>query len=79
MNHLASRSDADEQARRVRVWFGRHVIATYVADPGEAERYARAMARRFAGLRVTIDDETSRFEPLLPDRVWWDRPPLRQR
>lgn len=64
------------QRRRVRLWFGSHVIAAYVADPGEADRYAQAMARRFAGLRVTIDDQPSRFDPILPGRVWWDLPPL---
>jgi len=63
-------------AKRVRVWFGRHVIATYVAEPDQAERYARAMAQRFAGLRITIDDHASRFDPLLPLRAGWDRPPL---
>lgn len=60
------------------MWFGRHVIATYVAEPSAAERYARAMGQRFAGLRVTVDDQSSRFDPRLPERVWWDRPPLRQ-
>lgn len=68
-----------ETTKRVRVWFGRHVICTYAADPQEAERYARLMAQRFAGLRVTIDDQASRLDPMLPERVWWDRPPLRQR
>jgi hypothetical protein len=62
--------------QRVRVWFGSHVIAAYVAEPGEAERYALAMGRRFAGLRVTIDDQASRFDPLLPHRARWDRLPL---
>lgn len=61
--------------KRVRVWFGRHPIATYVAEPGEAERYAQAMAQRFAGLRVTVDDQPGRLDPILPERVWWDRPP----
>jgi hypothetical protein len=73
------RAEAKKRAQRVRVWFGRHVIATYVADPGEAERYAQAMGRRFAGLRVTIDDQPSRLDPILPNRMWWDRPPIRQR
>ncbi len=40
---------------RVRVWFGQHVIATHVAEPALAQRYAAAMARRFAGLRVTSE------------------------
>lgn len=39
--------------RRVRVWFGSHAIATYVAEPALAARYEAAMRRRFAGLRVT--------------------------
>ncbi|HEY0691923.1 MAG TPA: hypothetical protein VGD71_23120 [Kribbella sp.] len=46
--------------RRVRVWFGSHVIASYSAEPELAQRYAAAMARRFAGLKVTD-------EPLQPD------------
>lgn len=40
---------------RVRVWFGSHVIATYVAEPALAARHEAAMRRRFAGLRVTND------------------------
>ncbi|TDD28546.1 hypothetical protein E1218_06925 [Kribbella turkmenica] len=41
--------------RRVRVWFGEHVIAQYVAEAPLAARYEQAMRRRFAGLRVTND------------------------
>lgn len=41
--------------RRVRVWFGEHVIAQYIAEPALAARYEHAMRRRFAGLRVTND------------------------
>jgi hypothetical protein len=41
------------QRRRVQVWFGSHVIASYCAEPELAERYAAAMDRRFAGLTVT--------------------------
>jgi hypothetical protein len=41
--------------RRVRVWFGKCAIADYRAEPELAERYAAAMARRFASLRVTND------------------------
>jgi hypothetical protein len=44
-----------QHRRRVRVWFGAHVIAQYVADPPLAARYEQAMRRRFAGLRVTND------------------------
>ena len=39
--------------RRVRVWFGTHVIAELVAVPAAADRYAAAMDRRFGGLRIT--------------------------
>lgn len=39
--------------RRVRVWFGSHVICDYYATPELAQRYAQAMQRRFAGLRIT--------------------------
>jgi len=42
------------QRRRVRVWFGEHVIADYNAEPALAERYADAMSRRFAGLRRRV-------------------------
>jgi len=43
------------EKHHVRVWFGEHVIASYRAERALAERYAQAMHRRFAGLRVTID------------------------
>jgi len=46
--------------RRVRVWFGEHIIAEYTAEPETAMRYQAAMTRRFANLRVTI-------EPAVPD------------
>lgn len=48
--------------RRVRVWFGPHSIADYTGNDAAADRYAAAMRRRFAGLRVTN-------EPLSPMRV----------
>lgn len=41
------------ERRRVRVWFGEHAIADYVAAPALAAQYEAAMVRRFAGLRVT--------------------------
>jgi hypothetical protein len=43
------------ERRRVRVWFGEHVVADYRAEAELAERYAAAMSRRFAGLRVTTE------------------------
>lgn len=58
--------------RRVRVWFGEHVIADYKAEPDTAERYAHAMARRFAGLRVTNDPYVpgGPDEGLPGERMW---------
>ena len=44
-----------QHRRRVRVWFGEHVIAQYVAEAPLAARYEKAMRRRFAGLKVTND------------------------
>ena len=46
---------ARQHRRRVRVWFGEHVIAQYVAEAALAARYEQAMRRRFAGLKVTND------------------------
>jgi len=62
--------------RRVRVWFGAHVIADYTAEEDAAVRYAAAMERRFAGLRVTNDpgrgDSTG---SALPSALLWSVPP----
>ncbi|MGC4942336.1 hypothetical protein [Kribbella sp. DT2] len=45
--------------RRVRVWFGEHVIAEYTDEPEVALHYQAAMTRRFASLRVTIEPAVS--------------------
>jgi hypothetical protein len=45
--------------RRVRVWFGEHVIADYTAEPATAIQYQAAMTRRFASLRITIEPVTA--------------------
>jgi hypothetical protein len=45
--------------RRVRVWFGEHVIAEYTAEPADALRYQAGMTRRFASLRITIEPATA--------------------
>lgn len=57
---------------RVRVWFGAHVVADYVADSKAAERYAEAMLRRFAGLRVTCERAPLPVaaRPLPSERLW---------
>lgn len=46
-------SPTTSERRRVRVWFGQHVIAEYTAVPDLADRYEAAMSRRFAGLKTT--------------------------
>ena len=48
-------AEGETEFRRVRVWFGAHVIASYDAMPTLAERYAASIRRRFVGLDVTID------------------------
>ncbi|MGL5810669.1 MAG: hypothetical protein ACRCYQ_12050 [Nocardioides sp.] len=62
--------------RRVRVWFGSHVIAEYKAVPQLAARYEDAMRRRFAGLRVTSEELAGDHQagdairPLPSERLW---------
>jgi hypothetical protein len=65
------------ERRRVRVWFGEHVIADYNAEPALAERYADAMSRRFAGLRVTNDPmpAVDKLPDPLPGERMWDVAP----
>ncbi|HZO64078.1 MAG: hypothetical protein ACRDP9_26175 [Kribbellaceae bacterium] len=62
------------ERRRVRVWFGSHVIADYRADADLAERYVAAMARRFTGLRITSDPvpdpDLAEPRPLPGERLW---------
>lgn len=66
-----------EVKRHVRVWFGQHIVAQYVAESDQAERYAHAMSRRFAGLRVTNDPVEPKGDPgrPLPSERLWDNPP----
>jgi hypothetical protein len=65
------------QRQLVQVWFGSTVIASHIAAPVEAARYAELMGKRFAGLKITTgpapDNETG--EPL-PHPALWDRPPI---
>jgi hypothetical protein len=62
------------ERRRVRVWFGNHVIADYRAEADLAERYVAAMSRRFTGLRITNDPvpepDTAVPRPLPGERLW---------
>ncbi|MFD3399848.1 hypothetical protein ACFWUU_04175 [Kribbella sp. NPDC058693] len=53
--------------RRVRVWFGEHVIADYTAEPALAMKYQAGMTRRFASLRVTIEPATAAVGPSASD------------
>jgi hypothetical protein len=55
------------------VWFGSEVICSHAAEPDEAERYARLLARRFAGLSVTIDDLPGANDQSLPHELLWEQ------
>lgn len=62
----------------MRVWFGDHVVADYRAEAELAERYAAAMSRRFAGLRVTSDlvpDQDPGPDRKLPGERLWEVAP----
>ena len=66
------------ERRRVRVWFGDHVVADCRAEAEVAERYAAAMSRRFAGLRVTsepIPDADPGPDRALPGERLWEVAP----
>jgi hypothetical protein len=66
------------ERRRVRVWFGDHVVADYRAEAELAERYAAALSRRFAGLRVTsepIPDTDPGPDRALPGERLWEVAP----
>jgi hypothetical protein len=41
--------------RRVRLWFGQHLIADYIGEAASADRHEAAMRRRFPGLEITND------------------------
>jgi len=60
---------ATPQRVRVRVWFGTHVIAEYVDEPGPAARYVQGIRVRFAGLRVTTDPWRHEAPKGSPQRV----------
>ena len=52
---MAATATRPARRHRIRVWFGEHMIADHTADEPYAERYAAAVARRFAGLKITDD------------------------
>lgn len=62
---------------RVRVWFGRHVVAEHIAGAAQAWCYQDAMRARFAGLEVTCEPldgadlgSTTACTPLPSERLW---------
>jgi hypothetical protein len=71
--NASSVTQIDRSRCRIRVWFGDEVICSHVADPGEADRYATLMARRFAGLAVTIDSEPGPCDAELPHHLLWEQ------
>jgi len=64
-------SDQASDDRRVRVWFGSHLLHDYRAGAEAAGLYAEAIGRRFAGLEVTVDAEVSDDLPALPCEQLW--------
>src|SRR5690606_27024487 len=59
--------------RRVRVWFGNEVICSHVAEAEQAERYARLMAQRYAGLTIMIENALDETDPQLPHELLWEQ------
>jgi hypothetical protein len=59
------------EQRHVQVWFGETVIASYKAEPALAERYAEAMDRRFAGLKITNEPVVPPSALPLPSEILW--------
>lgn len=62
---------AEVRVRRVRVWFGPHLLHDYRAGADAAEQYAKAIGKRFAGLTVTVDAEVTADMPPLPCEQLW--------
>lgn len=67
--HSSTRPD---QPRRIEVWFGDQIVASHQAPAWQARRYVTLMGRRFAGLRITIDEEPTGREPALPHELLWE-------
>jgi hypothetical protein len=77
LTELENRTTVTSGRCRVRVWFGQYAIADYTAEPAVAERYAAAMARRFAGCRVTVEPCAVPTDGrLLPPEQLWTCLPL---
>lgn len=58
--------------KRVRAWFGPHLICEHSAADRQARAYADLMPYRFHGLSVTISDaaDDESLPPLPPERLW---------
>lgn len=68
---------AGSESQLVQVWFGVHIVCAYRGETDAAQRYAHAMARRFAGLKVTVNPPStgsnggiSPMPPLPNERLW---------
>lgn len=57
---------------RVRVWFGDHVISDFAGDTERADAYATLVRQRFAGLRVTVENDPPPTARALPNRRLWE-------
>lgn len=72
---MTNTTTTTQPQKRVRVWFADTPICTHVAEPERAQEYARAIGRRFFGLRVTIDDapaqEQESPKPLPANSALW--------
>ncbi|MPZ63806.1 MAG: hypothetical protein GEU93_21580 [Propionibacteriales bacterium] len=73
MPQSTSVNSTDSAQKRVQVWFGSEVISSHTARPDEANRYAALIARRFAGLTVTVDDAQGDRDPALAPELLWDQ------
>lgn len=57
--------------RRIQLWFEEHRLRAYRAKPSAADEYAKAIGRRFPGLKITIDsDINADLRPLPCEQLW---------
>lgn len=69
------KASSQREERRIRLWFGRHLLRDYRAEAEAAEQYATAIGRRFAGIHVTVDSLVGEDLPRLPCEQLWDLTP----
>lgn len=77
MNDTKQQETDTLERRHVQVWFGANVIASYTAERALADRYAAAMDRQFAGLKITNDPVPAALPQAqrLPSERLWDVTP----